>query len=295
MPQVVNRLAEIFPSVGLPDDTTATPFIRSYALLIIPRSGSTFLSRSLLASGLFGDPDEWFNDDPGSVAAKFVAEGRGSTLYSYISYVHETTTGSNGVFGVELSVEQLQALNALVPLPHVVGTSALWFFLRRRNLVAQAISAYKADATGRFHSYQEVRVEATYDADAVAAKARHIVRLEQEAFEFFSERELFPIELYYEDIVDEGFTMALFRNALQIYGEAETDTAIRPTYPVEKIATPENSQWEESFRSDRRDFLAGLERERPRILVPFPSDTFPARSPKSVVGRRFAELFRKAR
>lgn len=271
MPEFMNRLVEIFPEVGEPDDTTATCFQRSYALLIIPRSGSTFLSRTLLASGLFGDPDEWFNDDLDSVAANFVKEGRGTTFYSYIAHVHETRTGANGVFGVQLSVEQLHALNTLVPLPHVVGPRACWFFLRRRNLVAQAISDYKANTTGRFHSYQDAQAEATYDPDALAAKARHIVALEQEAFTFFGEQGLWPIELYYEDIVDEGFTMAFFRNALQIYGEAGTDTTIRPTYPVEKLATPENARWEKSFRSDRRRVLAEIERERPRILVPFPS------------------------
>ncbi len=273
-----NPLAEIFPNVGAPDDTTATRFRRSYVLLIIPRSGSTFLSRTLLASGLFGDPDEWFNYDHGSVAANYVAEGRGNTLYSYVSYVHETATGANGVFGVELSWEQLRFLNAIIPLPHVIGPRACWFFLRRRNLVAQAISIYKANATGQFHSYQEVRTEATYDPDAVADAARYIVMWEQAACEFFSRQSLWPIELYYEDIVDDAFTISLFRNALQIYDEADPDKTIRPTHAVERIATAENSQWESAFRSDRADYLEGLERQRPRILVPFPADTSPGGS-----------------
>jgi trehalose 2-sulfotransferase len=275
--RAVNPLAELFPTVGVPDETTATCFRRSYAILIMGRSGSTMLGRTLLMSGLFGDPDEWFNCDPGSVAADYVAEGRGETFYSYLSHIQETTTGTNGVFGVQLSFEHLDYLEDLVPLSHVFGPQACWFFLRRRNLVAQAISAWKATASGRYHSYQEARAEAPYDADAIANHARDFVTCEQASVEFFRQKGLWPIELYYEDIVDEDFSIALFRNALQIYGEAETDKPARETYPVTRIATSENSRWEDLFRSDRRDYLAELERERPRILVPFPADTSPGR------------------
>jgi LPS sulfotransferase NodH len=276
--RIVNPLAELFPSVGVPDETIATHFQRSYAILIVPRSGSTFLARTLLVSGMFGDPDEWFNYDPGSVAANYAAEGPDRTLYSYVSHIQETTTGANGVFGVQLGVSQLEFLRPLVPLEHVLGPRPCWFFLRRRNLVAQAISLYKARTTGRFHSYQDVRAEAGYDADAIAGTARSLVTEEQKAVTFFRESGLWPIELYYEDIVDESFTMALFRNALQIHGEPEIDGATRNTYPVEKMATAGSSRWEESFRSERGDYLEGLERERPRILVPFPPDTPPVRS-----------------
>lgn len=268
----MNPLAELFPSVGVPDEATATCFRRSYAILIMPRSGSTMLARTLLVSGVFGDPDEWFNCDPGSAAANYVAEGRGDTLHSYVSHTQEKTTGANGVFGVQLSFEQLASLKALIPLERVIGPHACWFFLRRRNLVAQAISGWKATASGRYHSYQEARVEATYDADAIARIARALVASEQASCEFFRERKLWPIELYYEDIVDEAYSIAVFRNALQIYGEAEADEPARATYPITKIATSENLRWEESFRRDRSDVLAELERKRPRILVPFPAD-----------------------
>jgi LPS sulfotransferase NodH len=270
----VNELGELFPSVGVPDDTTATYFRRSYAILIMPRSGSTMLARTLLVSGLFGDPDEWFNYDPVSVAANYGAEGPGNTLYSYVSHIQRTTSGANGVFGVQFSFEQLAFLKALVPLSHVVGPRACWFFLRRRNLVAQAISAWKATASGRYHSYQEALAEAPYDADSIAQHARDLVKWERASFELFRKLGLRPIELYYEDVVDEGFAIAQFRNALQIY-DAETDKPARETYPITKIATSENLRWEESFRSDRADILAGLESERPRILLPVPSDSSP--------------------
>ncbi len=232
------------------------------------------LARTLLVSGLFGDPDEWFNCDPGSVAANYVAEGRGNTLYSYVFHIQGTTTGANGVFGVQLSFEHLERLKPIIPLEDLVGPRACWFLLRRRNLVAQAISACKATATRRFHSYQEATAEATYEPDNIARMARALVTWEKGAFEFFRDRGLWPIELYYEDIVDERFSIALFRNALQIY-DAEAESPARETYPVTKIGTSENLLWEESFRSDRADFLAALERERPRILVPLPSDVSP--------------------
>jgi len=268
-PDAVNPLAELFPDIGVPD-AAATPFRRSYVILLMPRSGSTMLARTLLLSGLFGDPDEWFNGDPGSVAANYVAEERGNTFYSYVSHIHETTTGANGVFGVQLSFEHLVHLDALTPLSHVVGPQACWFLLRRRNLVAQAISAYKAVATGQYHSYQEARAEATYDANVIADTIAAFVDWELGAFQFFRERGLWPIELYYEDIVDEAFSIALFRNALQIYDDLEADTPARQTYPITKIATSENLRWEETFRSQYAKFLVEIERKRPRILIPFP-------------------------
>src|SRR5438045_4634565 len=86
-PASVNPLAELFPNIGEPDNATATRFRRSYAILFMPRSGSTMLARTLLVSGVFGDPDEWFNGEPGSVAADYVAEGRGDTFYSYVSHI----------------------------------------------------------------------------------------------------------------------------------------------------------------------------------------------------------------
>lgn len=258
--QVFNPIADMFSQLGTGRVVPACESRLSYVILFMPRSGSTFLTHTLRHAGILGDPDEWFNYDRDAVARLAAVEDGVDSLYSYISWVRRTATSPNGVFGLEISVPQLQYLTALVPLDHVVGSHARWFLLRRRNLVAQAISLYIANSTGRFHSYQDAPADPVYDAEEIETAAAQIVQWEHAAVEFFQARALWPVALFYDDIFDEAKTVALFRNVLQPDGEHTSGVN-----PIMKVGTSLNASWEARFRSERAQRLAELTAQRPPL------------------------------
>jgi LPS sulfotransferase NodH len=128
----------------------------SYLILATPRSGSTLLGQGLQASGLAGDPKEFF----GHKMAFWMKRWQMPSLPAYVARLREQRATPNGVFGAKLLHGQLRHLESLaqqdptlaeLPLPALL--TRLFPQLRlvwatRDDKVRQAISWYKARQTG---------------------------------------------------------------------------------------------------------------------------------------------------
>jgi LPS sulfotransferase NodH len=127
-----------------------------YLILATPRSGSTLLGQGLQASGLAGDPKEFFGHK-----MPFWMERWGSpTLPAYIDRLTATRATPNGIFGAKLLYQQLLHLEtlaradpALADLPLAAILARLFphlhlVWVRRDDTVRQAISWFKARQTG---------------------------------------------------------------------------------------------------------------------------------------------------
>jgi LPS sulfotransferase NodH len=127
-----------------------------YLILATPRSGSTLLGQGLQASGLAGDPKEFFGPK-----MPFWMERWGTpALESYVARLVPARSTPNGVFGAKLLYQQLIHLESAarqdphlsdLPLASILAhlfpnLHLIW--VSRKDKVRQAISWFKARQTG---------------------------------------------------------------------------------------------------------------------------------------------------
>lgn len=265
------RLAEIFAVDQTPTDLNALREASPhtvYAIIFTARSGSTFLTHTLSNTGRFGTPHEWFNPE---TVQRLVNTNSISSLQGYIRFLWKTYVSQNGVFGLEINWPQLTALLDLVDFNACFRQQIVWFYLRRRNLVAQSVSLFKANATSVFHSYQidAEKGEApstAYDGPAIA-ECFNMLLMEEIAIERFCiDSGIRPVELFYEDISSEPpVVLTTFSNVLRVRRNAigcDRPNAIR------KIGDWQNEVFEARFRQEYADLLAEKRETRPRLLLP---------------------------
>ena len=236
-----------------------------YGIICTARSGSTFLTHELGRRKVFSLPDEWFNWD--SKPAHY-QEGRG--FLEYLRHTVRTHRSETGAFGFEINWLQLGAMNGVCELQAVFPHRIVWFFLRRRDIVAQAVSLVIAAQTEIYHSYQLKTVDPasrpapSYDPARISNVIREIIRQERMVDRWCASKSITPIPLYYEDITsDPERTVAIFANALRIW-----DTSSRPgRNPISKLGSQINEEFRDRFRLDNRQMLAELEVQRPGIWV----------------------------
>lgn len=138
--------------------TLGAPSFR-YLLCSSPRCGSTLLGEMLYATGVAGDPLEYLNGlYVASHLRQFAPSGKLS-IQQYLGEIQKRCTSPNSYFGVQIHFAHFnrtigqhpgQALEFLRAQDRVV-------LLRRRDRVAQAVSLYRATATGIYSSLDEER------------------------------------------------------------------------------------------------------------------------------------------
>ncbi|MDF3037818.1 MAG: Stf0 sulfotransferase, partial [Thermomicrobiales bacterium] len=128
----------------------------TYLILATPRSGSTLLGQGLQATGLAGEPREFF----GHKMAFWMERWRTPDLPGYAVRLIQTRATPNGVFGAKLLYRQLLHLEMLarqdpelagLPLGGILAglfpnLHLIWN--TREDKVRQAISWFKARQTG---------------------------------------------------------------------------------------------------------------------------------------------------
>ena len=113
----------------------------------------------------------------------------------------------DGVAGIQLSRYQAEWLCELLDDPAKFLAMVRPFYLRRKNIVAQAISLYRSASSGYFHSYQSEiareRSEAVpYAPDHILKRIASIVENEIWFEKLFSVHDIVPIRFFYEDLIE---------------------------------------------------------------------------------------------
>lgn len=234
-----------------------------YLIFLTPRSGSTWLTELAIGTGRLGQPQEWFNE--GFLASDFPALGcrppRMRGLTDINNYFSAIVDEGNGVAGVELSLHQAEALFSHIETGQKVDWPTEVFFLRRRDIVAQAISLYRSISSGRWHSYDAGASEAAkfetcpYDFDEILKWLKYLVQMEHEFLARFAEWSLKPVPLYYEDIVADPIR-ALNRIALAL---SELPIECTPPTTLAVLRDTKSLAWHDTFMQslpgEDRDWL----------------------------------------
>ncbi|GHF23236.1 hypothetical protein GCM10017044_17130 [Kordiimonas sediminis] len=136
-----------------------------YCLVSTPRSGSKLFCDMMTSTGLAGDPKEWVN-------IRYIREfwkqtaGQQGKFQKYLDTLIPQTTTENGVFALNLHVDQHQFLlkNKINIFKRIKFDKI--YYLRREDKIAQAISLAKARATDVWGS--STRKPADYDQKVAA-------------------------------------------------------------------------------------------------------------------------------
>lgn len=243
----------------------------AYLILATPRSGSTLLGQGLQASGLAGEPREFF----GHKMAFWMERWRTPTLPAYAARLSQARATPNGVFGAKLLYRQLQHLESVarqdpeladLPLADILdrlfpNLHLIWN--TRQDKVRQAISWYKARQTGVWGQDQGTEAvklgaawrhgdtplqpgELAFDYDGIAALVRQAEEEDAAIANLFAGAAIEPYTVVYEEFVSryEETVLDLLR-WMGIEPPAELGLA-RPR--TVKLADDRTEEWVERFR-----------------------------------------------
>ncbi|MEA3038716.1 MAG: trehalose 2-sulfotransferase [Sphingomonadales bacterium] len=164
---------------------------KGYVICGDHRSGSTYLCQLLTSTGMLGRPKEFFSDP-------FVAiemEQDPAALQRLL----DTASTPNGIYGLKVFTQQFDVTMKSGWPGRLPGLR--FVYLRRLDLLGQAMSFVRSIQTDRFRSTEEERAEPIYDGVAIAGHLARLADNEARWRRYFARNGLDPLWLSYEALV----------------------------------------------------------------------------------------------
>ena len=248
----------------------------TYFVSFVQRSGSNFFCEALSRTGISGKPTEYFTPHfPGSkewgveiagFEESIWARERGiSSFQRFLDVVLEESQTPNGVFGVKLAWNALEAtLQKISELPDHLGLTDAellaavfdkprFIHLERRDRVRQAVSWALAGQTGHWSSSQAasqpVLKEPSFDIEFLDGLYRLIGESQTGWANFFQQHQLEPLRLYYEDIAAD--LDGSVRGVLAWLGIPAPQSFDLSNLSFQPQGTRLNEEWAERYRNLR--------------------------------------------
>lgn len=232
------------------------------------RCGSTLVVEDMRNTGVLGRPEEWF--------IPWKSHKTGQNWKAALAGIHKRARSENGVTAVKIMANQLSeidtCLSTFAPsarqglFPHVAETfaDAVWIWLRRDDIVLQAISRLMAQQTGINHATGKsddkhfagnlakgydpaYNSHATYRYNAVLRQSTAITLENLTWRQFFETHAIKPIELVYETVVADEPMSHLDAMARAIGQPAPPPRKARR---MVKLANEKNMEWRAQFFQD---------------------------------------------
>lgn len=184
--------------------TNAFPGVRhKVGMLFTSRSGTTFFVDVLNRTGQLGEIREHMNTYMQNNGAR---KWRAKSIGDYVVKSTKRYTTANGVYGFKGTAEALLPLIQLGELPAHAKTWS-WITVRRNDIIAQAISLYRAKATGVWHKRSRdapgLPPLPPYDFAAIEKQINLIQRRQGQIERFIAHHGLQPLRLVYEEFRDD--------------------------------------------------------------------------------------------
>jgi LPS sulfotransferase NodH len=155
-----------------------------------------------------------------------------------------------------------------------------WIYLRRRNLIAQAVSLYKARTSGayqrRLNDSAELRLghdradaQVAYDGDAIGRYMAEIIAGEEAAEAMIAGWKLSPLRMVYEDMLAGNPASAVDAVHRLVFDGMPAAGPFKPSN-IERSGTPRNLDFENRFRKEHRQAIETLERRRRALAYRLP-------------------------
>lgn len=226
-----------------------TPPLRGYAICTAPRSGSNFLCELLTATGELGRPLEYFNG-PGRRRQEF--PDYPDDPEQQLAAVLRLGVTANGIYGLKVFATHFDTVRDTrwaARLPNL-----RFIYLRRRDLLGQAISYARAMHTGRYKSTWAEGQSSEYDAGLINNNLVTLVREHARWQFYFARNGVQPLELWYEDVqADPHRAIAQVAGAMGLERVSAPDPA-RLSLQVQRDETSE--AWRQRFLNETVDLTA---------------------------------------
>jgi trehalose 2-sulfotransferase len=256
------------PPIARPDRER----IDSYLICATPRTGSSLLCGLLDSTGVAGHPESWFRQqDEQAWAARWGIASPSDGTFSYADYVQAAIAAgstANGVFAARImwgTMDKVVANLAPVYPDHAGSDAGLlnvafgrtrFVYLRRGDVVAQAVSLLRAEQTGVWfqtaRDRQEPKGDPGFDFDQIRERVRLIEDHNAAWAAWFASAGIQPCLVRYEELDAEPARIA--HGVIDFLGldlPAGREIVIRHKRLADKI----NARWIESYRlreTDRR-------------------------------------------
>jgi len=256
-------------------DMTIAPARRRYVIYFTPRSGSSWLTDVLIASKLMGKPQEWFN--PNFIPN--IARGiNANSLEGYVDMLRRKHK-RGGYFSTEITIFQLhRVFRDEAAFLEFFPPDIPAFYLRREDMILQAVSLAKAVDTSVFHTkntaagaIDEADKAFSYDARGIGKWLAHILDQERRIEAYFDRFGIRPHRLSYEQITTMGeeATVRHFMKHLRpkMYAAGKPERfSFSPAH--RKIGTSRNEEYAARFRREHPERLAEVEEFRASLAAP---------------------------
>lgn len=224
-----------------------------YVICCTTRTGSSLLCDLLSQTGRHGTPHEYFEvmlfDQlvrPHCPFANF--EAALADRSAFLGCLIDKFSSPNGAFGLKVQARQLEWFAQSLEDPRLAD--ARFVRLKRRDRLAQAISGVKALQTGAWHSGVEPAAEPAFDRRAIELQLAKIADWEALWDAFFTERDIEPLCLDYEDIAADRAGVLVQVSAH--IGLPLTEDAARGLEPRLAVqADRVNAEWRRAFEAGR--------------------------------------------
>jgi LPS sulfotransferase NodH len=242
----------------------------SYLICATPRTGSSLLCGLLDSTGVAGHPESWFRQpDERAWAARWgiATPPDGSSGYGpYFRAAVAAGSTANRVFAARIMWGTMDEVTAhLAPLyPGRAGPASgllsaafgrtRFVYLRRGNVLAQAVSLLRAEQTGVWyetaHGRQEPGGEPRFDFGQVRDRVRLIGEHNAAWEQWFAREGIRPLLVRYEEL--DADPVATARSVLAFLG-LELPAGRQVTVRHRRLADEVNADWIERYRRCLRE------------------------------------------
>jgi len=254
------------------------PRTDSYLICATPRTGSSLLCGLLDSTGVAGQPESWFRrQDEREFAARWGIADPSDGTFGYDGYFRAAVAAgstANGVFAARIMWGTMDEVTAhLAPAyPGHAGSAAdllsaafgrtRFVYLRRGDVVAQAVSLLRAEQTGVWFETSDERQEPTAEPGFDFGQARDLARqieAENVAWEaWFTAEGIQPYRVVYEEL--DADPVGIASGVLSFLG-LDLPPGREITIRHKRLADGLNARWIESYRlheaRERQDTPSG--------------------------------------
>lgn len=253
-------------------------YTRAYAVCTTPRSGSNLLCDLLTSSRVMGQPLEYFNVRS-TIAPLASSNGLengddGVDMAAYVDYITREKVSPEGTFGTKILFSQLRiALEFEAGRNLLADPTTRYVLLIRRNVVAQAVSAYLAreldawtlKAEEKLAKQGNLRDSVQYDREKIRTELTHIGEHNASWLEFFEVNKLDFMTVAYEDLLADPLTVC--RSVCDYVGvETDYDFSLSRAR-VQKQGNELNKEFRREFASESPLSLEAMGADRPEEAV----------------------------
>jgi len=173
------------------------PADRGYLICATPRTGSTYLCELLASTGQLGKPEEYFNTVG---RRKHTNPNYPKNPLAQVEIARSAGATPNGIYGVKIMPLQYRKARKRVDLFDALP-NLQFLRIRRRDLLGQAISMWRAQQTGQYVASHRVRTTPLYDAQKIRDYLDAVRDMDASWDELMRERGVRPLTFDYEDVV----------------------------------------------------------------------------------------------